>query len=68
MDFSHYSAEPVSVAENLTNTFDVATGEEVSIVGPASASQADLEKTAVAKLRYVLNKKATTDKGPGIIA
>ncbi len=28
MDFSHYSAEPVAVAVNLTNTFDVATGED----------------------------------------
>jgi hypothetical protein len=30
---------------------DAATGTEVSIVGPASASRADLEKLALQKLR-----------------
>lgn len=28
MDFSHYSGEPVAVAVKLTNTLDVATGED----------------------------------------
>ena len=45
----------------------VATGEEVSIVGPTNAAQEDLEKTAVAKLKYVLDKKAGDKKGPGVV-
>jgi hypothetical protein len=35
---------------------DVDTGTEVSIMGPRSASQAELEKTARAKLEWVLGK------------
>ncbi|CAA7617782.1 hypothetical protein [Magnetospirillum sp. UT-4] len=35
---------------------DAATGIEVSIVGPASASQAHLRLTALRKLEYVLAK------------
>ena len=38
---------------------DVASGIEVSIVGPRSASQATLERTARAKLAYVMSKKAS---------
>lgn len=33
---------------------DAATGEEVSIMGPASASQADLKRIAVRKLKRKL--------------
>jgi hypothetical protein len=36
---------------------DSVTGDEVSIVGPASASQATLQATALQKLRYVQKKK-----------
>ena len=35
----------------------VATGEEVSIVGPASAAEFELRRQAIAKLRYVLGRK-----------
>lgn len=36
---------------------DADTGVEVSIVGPAHASKSQLERTALAKLKYVLNKE-----------
>lgn len=36
---------------------DAATGVEVSIVGARAADQAALERAALAKLRYVLEKK-----------
>jgi hypothetical protein len=36
---------------------DAATGVEVSIVGARATDQATLERTAYAKLRYVLEKK-----------
>jgi len=35
---------------------DTITGLEVSIIGPKTASQTYLERTALAKLSYVLNK------------
>tara|TARA_R110002095_G_scaffold37169_4_gene34661 strand:- start:1124 stop:1312 length:189 start_codon:yes stop_codon:yes gene_type:complete len=35
---------------------DTITGLEVTIMGPKSASQTYLERTALAKLRYVLKK------------
>ena len=41
----------------------VATGEEVSIVGPASAAEFELKHQAIAKLRYVLERKSGGDKG-----
>ncbi len=44
----------------------VATGTEVSIVGPAHAARADLERAALSKLDYVM-KKSPPDKGPGVI-
>ena len=44
----------------------VASGEEVSIVGPTSASEFELKHQVVAKLRYVLNRKKPADKG-GIV-
>jgi hypothetical protein len=37
---------------------DGATGTEVSIVGPAKLPQAELERVALNKLRYVLKQKA----------
>ncbi|HHK74735.1 MAG TPA: hypothetical protein ENJ57_06185, partial [Rhizobiales bacterium] len=38
---------------------DATTGEEVSIAGPRNASRAELERTALAKLRYVQRKNRT---------
>lgn len=35
---------------------DTMTGLEVTIMGPKTASQTYLERTALAKLRYALNK------------
>ena len=37
--------------------FDPVTMTEVSIVGPSSAGQAELQRTALQKLHYVMNKK-----------
>ena len=37
---------------------DPVTGTEVSIVGPASAGQAELSRNAINKLRYVLAKNS----------
>ncbi len=45
----------------------VATGEEVSVVGPARTTQSELEASAIAKLRYVLEKKTGHDGKPGLI-
>lgn len=41
---------------------DVETGLEVSVIGPSSAAQSELERVAVRKLRYMLEK---TEKGGG---
>lgn len=41
---------------------DCSTGTEVSITGPANAQRASLERAAVRKLEFVLNKKGA---GPG---
>ncbi len=38
---------------------DPASLVEVSIVGPATAPRAQLERTALSKLKYVLAKRAT---------
>ena len=38
------------------SAIDQITGTEVSIVGPRSASEADLRTAVVRKLKYVLNK------------
>lgn len=38
------------------SAIDSATGTEVSITGPASASRASLEAAAVKKLNYVLGR------------
>lgn len=39
------------------SAIDPATGVEVSIVGPANLSDAQLSSNAIAKLRYVLARK-----------
>jgi hypothetical protein len=36
---------------------DSKTGKEVSIIGPATASRADLSQAALRKLEYVLKKQ-----------
>ncbi|MGE4351756.1 MAG: serine hydroxymethyltransferase [Bdellovibrionales bacterium] len=36
---------------------DAETGTEVSLQAPAGLSQADMQRQAIAKLRYVLNKQ-----------
>lgn len=41
---------------------DAATMTEVSIVGPAHASEASLRHVALRKLEFVLARKARTDK------
>lgn len=38
------------------SAIDAATGTEVSIMGPANAAQADLERLAVQKLKARLNR------------
>ena len=42
------------------SAIDGATGIEVSVIGPASASQADLERLAVAKLNARLARERET--------
>jgi hypothetical protein len=39
------------------SAIDPVTNTEVVVQGPASASQEQLSRTAIAKLRYVLGKK-----------
>lgn len=51
---------------------DPITGTEVSIVGSPTASQAHMERVAVQKLEYVLNRDnpdpmPEQPKGPGVI-
>lgn len=43
------------------SAIDPTTRVEVSIVGDPSVSQATLERTAVQKLKYVLNKRDKRD-------
>lgn len=45
----------------------VATRTEVSIVGPEKASRVALERTALAKLHYVLKKKKASPGSSGIV-
>ena len=46
---------------------DTLTSAEVSIVGPPSAGQVQLERLAAQKLEYVLQKRAAGQRG-GLIA
>lgn len=43
------------------SAIDAVTLREVSIVGPTSASKAELQALAVRKLEYVLNKQAKAE-------
>lgn len=56
-----YEFRPMGASVKVS-AVDTATGTEVSIVGPARASQHDLQRTALAKLRYVLKKAAEGKK------
>ncbi len=47
---------------------DTLTSAEVSIVGPPSAGQVQLERLAARKLEYVLAKRAAGSKRGGLIA
>lgn len=49
------------------SAIDAATGTEVSISGPVSAGQKSLERTALRKLQYVMQREAEADRsaGPG---
>ncbi len=39
------------------NAVDAVTGVEVSFAGPRNTPQSELKRTAIAKLKYVLNKQ-----------
>jgi len=47
---------------------DTLTSAEVSIVGPPSAGQVQLERLAAQKLEYVLSKRAAGSNRGGLIA
>jgi len=53
----HFMAHAVKVS-----AVDVETGTEVSIMGPRRASQAELERTAKAKLAWVMAKAKTDER------
>lgn len=60
--------EFIEVGQSVkVSAVDVASGVEVSIIGPVSATREQLEQTAVAKLKYVLSNKSKKDGGPGIV-
>ena len=44
------------------SAIDAATGTEVSVAGPATGSRELLKRTAMAKLRYVLERDAAKKK------
>lgn len=46
------------------SAIDAKTGTEVSTIGPLQASEAQLTKAAIAKLRYVLARNKEADKSP----
>ena len=47
------------------SALDPETGIEVSIVGAAKATKQELERVAIQKLEYVLNKKKLDGKNAG---
>jgi hypothetical protein len=53
----YFEFKPYGGAVKVT-AIDAATGTEVSVMGPASAAQADLERVALQKLRARLRAKA----------
>ena len=48
------------------SAIDADSGTEVSIMGPRNASQADLERTAKAKLAWVMQKHNSPGGGTGV--
>lgn len=44
------------------SAIDAATGAEVSVAGPATGSRELLKRTALAKLRYVMNRDAAAKR------
>ena len=44
------------------SAIDPVTGTEVSLMGPGNATRASLEAAALAKLDYVLKKKAAEER------
>lgn len=66
-----YLVEFIPIGNSVkVSAIDPDSGVEVSIVGPAKASQADLTQVAVRKLEYVMGRKsaaAADDKGKGIL-
>lgn len=52
---------PIGGSVKVTAT-DVTTGIEVSVVGPSAAARSELERVALQKLRYILEKQDETKK------
>ncbi|MCK5424515.1 MAG: hypothetical protein KAI89_04015 [Emcibacter sp.] len=53
-----YLVEFIQIGSSVkVSAIDTVSGREVSIVGPAKASRAQLTKVAVDKLKYVLAKE-----------
>ncbi len=53
----NYLVEFISIGNSVkVSAIDPISGVEVSIVGPVTASQADLTRVAVRKLEYVMSK------------
>ncbi len=57
-DAGEYLVEFIQVGTSVkVSAIDPASGREVSIVGPATASRHHLTRVAVNKLKYVLSKE-----------
>lgn len=52
---------PIGGSMKVT-ALDVATGVEVSVIGPAIAPQHELERVALQKLRYVMERESGATK------
>ncbi len=60
-DDGDYLIEFVQMGNSVkVSAIDPKTGTEVSTVGPATASEAQLAKAAIAKLRYVMGKQKSS--------
>ncbi|WP_421865838.1 DUF6898 family protein [Parvibaculum sp.] len=54
---------PIGSSVKVT-AVDVSTGLEVSVVGPSVAARSELERVAIRKLRYMLDKQKGAGRGP----
>ncbi|WP_293331900.1 serine hydroxymethyltransferase [Parvibaculum sp.] len=54
---------PIGSSVKVT-AVDVSTGLEVSVVGPSIAARSELERVALRKLRYMLDKQKDAGRGP----